>query len=139
MDPLTAVIVGAVSAIFVFVCGQIYLRGFIEPLLELRREIAQTTYNLEFYWNQMFKEGKEGEELRDKIRGNACELFKKSHTPIMYSSCRYLFGMPSRKDLHKATRCLIGLSNSVGERTPEDPKEDRKQEVYRLLKLKILK
>ncbi|MDQ8205841.1 hypothetical protein [Pelagicoccus sp. SDUM812003] len=123
------------SAVTIFVLGQIYLKGFVEPLLDLRKEIGQTAYILEFYWNRMFAEGAEGEELRKKIRDNACDLYRKSQTPIVYSSCRFLFGMPAREDIHKASRRLIGLSNQVGERTPEDPKIKRKEEIYKLLKI----
>lgn len=138
MNESLAIFLGAFTAIAVFVFGQIYLKGFIEPLLELRKEIGQTSYDLEFYWNRMFREGKEGEELRDRIRENACQLYRKSHTPIVYSTCFFIFGMPSRRSIHRASRMLIGLSNSVGERVPDDPKLTKKEEIYRLLKIEKL-
>lgn len=122
-------------AVVTLVAGQLLTRFFVEPVLAIRREIAEVAYNLTFYWNRMFDEGDEATRIRELIRGHACALFRLSHVPIIYDSIFWMIGMPRRKRIHDAISDLIGLSNTVGSKTPEDPKHERRDSIYRNLKI----
>ncbi len=106
------------------------MKFIIEPIHDLRKEIAQTSYLLIFYANKLSQEVEDTNKIKRKFRENACRLLQLSYTPVAYNKLYWLFGMPSKKEIQKTIPEIIGLSNTIGETTPYDPKSER----YRLIK-----
>ena len=46
-----------------------------------------------------------------------------------------LFGMPNRKNIYKSIPLLNGLSNTIGERDPYAPKDERIRKIQDNLKI----
>lgn len=123
------------SGILIFLFGQYVVKFLIEPVMTLRAHIGKIGYILIFHANKMYHDHEKIEELRNEIRSSASKLIELTYIPVWYGFTYRIFSMPSRKDIFEAIPELIGLSNTVGEQTPENPKQDKIKIIKEKLKL----
>ena len=106
-----------VSAVSIFVVGQFILKSIIEPIQELKKEIAVILGDMIFYANIYSNPGIAEKEVIDKasnvLRKYSSELIAKSSIIPFYSFWYYLRLLPSYKDIENVSSRLIGLSNSL--------------------------
>jgi len=131
---LTAALAVA-TGVVVFVVGQYFVRLVIEPVSELRKAIARVNYLMLYYANKMYSPSEDAEYVKKELRESASRLLELVHIPALYRFIYGIFDMPSAKDIENAIPLIIGLSNNVGEKTPDDPKYVRIEEIRKLLKL----
>lgn len=139
MGEVTLTILGGVS---VFVLGQVFLKFLIEPLHDLRKFRGEIANTLIFYANVYCNPGigprEEMDEAQKVLRQQASQLLAKAHALPWYGLWAFLRAVPSRKNILEASGCLIGLSNSVHDRSDargEDSNSKRRREIEQLLKL----
>ena len=133
--PLTASIT-VLTGVIIYILGQYFLKLILEPIFELRKAIARINYLIVYYANRMYTPSKESEYVRDELRASASHLLELMHLPVLYGLSRRLFDMPDAGSLLASIPQMIGLSNTVGEQTPYDPKDERIKEIRRLLQLR---
>ena len=106
-----------VSAVSIFVVGQFILKSIIEPIQELKKEIAVILGDMIYYANIYSNPGTAEKEVIDKaslvLRKYSSELIAKSSIIPFYSFWYYLRLLPSYKDIESVSSGLIGLSNSL--------------------------
>ena len=106
-----------VSAVSIFVVGQFILKSIIEPIQELKKEIAVILGDMIFYANIYSNPGIVEKEVIDKasniLRKYSSELIAKSSIIPFYNLWYYLRLVPSYKDIENVSSRLIGLSNSL--------------------------
>jgi hypothetical protein len=97
------------------------LKGFLEPILDLKRQIGRIARDLDFYGNQMRGQTPLADEAREKFRRHACELREKLNTALFYrdapsNSNRFPhypgFGFNRRQGTRSASFCLTGETES---------------------------
>ena len=136
MSELVTAALAVLSGVVVYTAGQYFLKCILEPIFELRKAVARINYLIVYYANKMYTPSEESAYVRDELRASASRLLELMHLPAWYELSRHLFGMPSERQLLNAIPQIIGLSNSVGQRTPYDPKNERISEIRKLLKLR---
>jgi hypothetical protein len=114
----------------IFVLGQIILKLFIEPIIQLRRTIGEVAYSLGYYANVITNPQKEEGQLDKRYmdcRGKLRELsmritadYKAILIPVLAAIVRMI---PSMDSLSSASANLILLSNTVGEKLPKEAAE----------------
>ncbi len=134
-DPLLAAIFTVVGGAITFAFGQIFVKAILEPVHEVKREIARIAYSLDYYANQMFGDAPKADEARDAFRKHSCKLRELSSLVILYEAWIPLIGLPSQANIMHASKFLMGHSNRS--RNP-DPRFDRDhtKEIRRLLKIR---
>lgn len=68
MFSLITVALTVISGALTLVVGQFLLKGFLEPILDLKRQIGRIAHDLDFYGNQMRGETPLADEAREKFR-----------------------------------------------------------------------
>jgi hypothetical protein len=120
----------------VFVCGQIVVKFFIEPVHELRKLIGEIAFSLNFYANQIYGNYSKTEEAKEVYRKQACQLRGIVHLIIGYEFISGgLYALPPKKDLERASSLLIGLSNECGQKPAGN---DRSSEIRKLLQVESI-
>lgn len=136
MNQLLTAAITVFSGVLVYTAGQYFLKLILEPIFEIRKAVARINYLIVYYANIMHSSSKESDYVKNELRAAASRLLELMHIPAWYGLSRRLFDMPDEESLLAAIPQMIGLSNSVGQQTPYDPKDDRIKEIRRLLKLK---
>jgi hypothetical protein len=111
----------------VFVLGQIILRLFIEPVVQLRRTIGDVGYSLGFYSNLITNPQKSAGEIdkkylecRGRLRELSMRLIADLKAILIPKMCSAFALVPRTQQIHEASKELIFLSNSVGELMPKE-------------------
>jgi len=106
-----------VSAVSIFVVGQFILKSIIEPIQELKKEIAVILGDMIYYANIYSNPGTAEKEVIQQasliLRKYSSELIAKSSIIPFYGFWYYLRLLPSYKDIESVSNKLIGLSNSL--------------------------
>jgi len=106
-----------VSAVSIFVIGQFILKSIIEPIQELKKEIAVILGDVVFYANLSSNPGVSDKEVIDNasmiLRKHGREIISKSAIIPFYNIWYYLRLLPSYEDINKVSNNLIALSNSL--------------------------
>lgn len=126
------------SGVLVYTAGQYFLKLILEPIFEIRKAVARVNYLIVYYANHMYSPSEESDRVRNELRESTSRLLELMHIPAWYGLSHRLFDMPDEESLLAAIPQMIGLSNSVGLKTPYDPKDERIKEIRRLLKLKAI-
>jgi len=133
-DPVWAAALTVTGGAVTFALGQIFVKAVLEPVHELKREIARVAYSLDYYANQMHGPAPKGDEARDAFRAHACRLRELSGLVIMYATWMRVLDLPSRRDVALPSRELIGHSNRPRDPDPRfDP--DRTGDIRHLLRI----
>ena len=131
---ISTVALTIIGGAFTLVIGNMLDKGFLEPALELKREIGKITYSLIFYANRRYSSPPEiQEETRVVIRTHAARLNELVQTITAYWAWRFILQLPSKVNVLEASRCLIGHSNFPEK--PDGVKYDRADEIRGLLKI----
>ena len=105
------------SGVLIFVLGQFILKILIEPIQELKKEIAAVLSSLVYYADIYSNPGTGTEEKLHEasyaLRKHACELASKTAIIPFYDLLYSLRILPDKKQVFDAKSRLIGLSNSV--------------------------
>ncbi|SFP85392.1 hypothetical protein [Hydrogenimonas thermophila] len=106
-----------ISGVLIFVLGQLLLKLVVEPLQELKKEIALTLDSLFFYKYKISSPNANLEkdifEVSSILRKHSSNLEVKSSIIPFYNCWYKLRILPSKKNIKKATNKLIGISNSL--------------------------
>lgn len=104
------------GGVAVAVASQALIRLALEPLLDYRRLLGEIADALEFFANvSSASPPKEQEEAQDTFRRQATGLRAGSHSIPFYGLWSFFGLVPSRNKVREASRCLLGLSNTVSE------------------------
>ena len=130
-----------VSGTLIYVLGNILVRLFLEPVVELRKVIGETGDALIYFANVYTSPIKEGGQASDKqlecmktLRQAATRLMGKAYgAPCLWAFAIFSI-VPWRAKIREAHSALIGLSNMVGDRDTRAVNQKR-QEVERALGL----
>jgi hypothetical protein len=118
------------GSVLVLVIGQIIIRFFIDPLIELRRMIGEVADTIIFYANIYANPGvaskEDCDEASEFLRQKASLLRARAKAVPLYSLFSFLRIVPGLKDISVASGNLIGLSNSVHK---GDPMENRDRQI----------
>lgn len=123
-----------ISAVAAFLLGQYALKLIIEPLLALRAHIGAVGCQL-IYFSDSLTNSSTADGIRQELRKSASRLVELLHGPIIYEPINRCFCLPREKEVLAAASELIGLSNTLGKMTPDDPKERRIAAIRQLLRL----
>lgn len=106
-----------VTGVITFVVGQIIVKLVIDPVQELKRTIGQISHALIEHANVYQNPGLRSEEIQTEISSHLRKLSSQlqAHLYLVptYSFTAWVFRLPSKNALLDASKCLIGLSNSV--------------------------
>jgi len=118
MDSLLSIVITVVSGVLVYIAGEILQTIWLTPLQkfkDLKNEVAITlTFYARVYTNIVdaanvdMTTREEYGDVSDKIRTLSCELKGYIETLSWFK-----IGIPSKKNLIKASETLMGLSNSL--------------------------
>ena len=104
------------AGITVFVVGQWVVKFVIEPLSEQAKITGEITYALIYYANIYMNPGSEKElnkETSEALRRLASRLLASTHAVPCYRFLHFLRMVRKKSDVVRASRKLIGLSNTV--------------------------
>lgn len=105
------------SAVIIFVLGQMSLKLIIEPIQELKKEIAKVLNAMVFYAdktsNPNTNSPKDIDEIGKTLRKHASNLEAKYSIIPFYKIFEILRVLPSKDNISKAKSSAIGLSNSL--------------------------
>lgn len=83
--PLATAVLTIIGGAMTLVLGQILVNGFLEPALELKKEIGKIAYSLAFYANRRYSVAADvQEETRTAFRIHACRLRELSNSVTGY-------------------------------------------------------
>lgn len=112
----------------VYVAGQIFIKFIIEPIHEQKRTIGEIADAIIFYANKYYsaplgllssevryeKEVDRNEIISDRIRGLGTQLVSKTHLIPLYNLFSLVGIVKPMKEIVKAKKALMGLSNLAG-------------------------
>jgi hypothetical protein len=120
----------AVFGVLGFTAGQILLKIF-DPALRLRALFGEVARDLWFFFDKtpLFSDA----ETRAKTyRKHAAAIHESLHQVIYYPVLRWVFGLPEKESVIKASRELFALSlNELEEYSPERHRQ-RLESAYRI-------
>ena len=98
-----------------FVVGQIIIKLFIEPVQELQKSIADVSNKLILHANIYANPKPAGDEKQKEMSMNfrnvSSILQSNMHLIPAYNITRYIFGLPSKKNIVDAAKSLIFIHN----------------------------
>jgi hypothetical protein len=126
------------GSVIVLVTGQVIIRFFIDPIIELRKMIGEVADTIIFYANIYANPGLPSEEdcsqASEALRQKASLLRARAKAVPAYGFFSLLRIVPSQKQISEASKNLIGLSNSVRRGDPM-VNYDRQQKIREALGL----
>lgn len=105
------------GSVVVLVAGQVVIRFFIDPIIKLREMIGDIADTIIFYASIYANPGvasdEDSDEASDALRQKASLLRARANAVPLYRLFSFFRIVPNQKAIAKASRNLIGLSNSV--------------------------
>ena len=135
MNNLFSLVEAVVAGSMVFVLGQYILDFILRPMQQLRDQISHTDYILGYYANKLYRTDQDTEKIRLEFRSNAYELKRLVVLPHFYLLFHSILRLPNKNKVFDASKNLIGFSNTIGKKDPEDPKHHRESQIRDLLNL----
>ncbi len=109
--PLLTACLTIFAGVITLVLGQVLVRGFLEPSLDLKREIGKIAYSVGFCANRRYSVTPENQEVtREVFRAHACRL-RELNCTVGSPTMRMLLSLPGQDKIQRATSELIGHSN----------------------------
>lgn len=106
-----------ISAVLIFVLGQIILKLIIEPIQELKKEISEVLNAMVFYADKISNPNSNNQEIVDEVgkilRKHASNLEAKSSIIPFYGIFEIFRVLPKKQNILKSKSFLIGFSNSL--------------------------
>lgn len=142
MDDMTKIVLTAsltiIGSVFVFVTGQLIVKFVIEPVHDLKKLLGDIRFSLVFHAQAISTPvgDKASEDVaQNELRKLSCDLRSKIETIPFYklwSSISRGF-LPIERSAYEASKCLMGLSNSVHQPDRSDKNAARILKIERLL------
>lgn len=111
------VFITVLSGVLTFVFGQLVVKIFLDPVRDLRKTIGQISHTLVERANVIANPGEATKERMDETSDLLRKLSSQLHAHLFlipsYNRTAVVFRLPPKEALLKASRNLIGLSNSV--------------------------
>ena len=105
------------GGLLIYVVGQLVSQLFIDPITSLRKAVGEVADTVIFYANIYANPGvvpkETADEAAEALRQKAALLRVRAHAIPWYWLPRLIRLVPSHKEIHEASRSLIGLSNGV--------------------------
>ncbi|MEO9523776.1 MULTISPECIES: hypothetical protein [Marinobacter] len=103
------------AGVVTFVCGQMAIKLLIDPVQSFKKTVAEIAYKLILHANRYVNP----RSLDDEAQAEMCSDFRNLSSQLMsahqlipgYKFSAKLFGLPSEKDVVKASKNLIALHN----------------------------
>ncbi|MGB4115808.1 MAG: hypothetical protein WBK51_04580 [Polaromonas sp.] len=142
MDDFTKILLTssltAIGAVVVFVASQILGKLVIEPIQDLKKTLGEIRYSLVFHAQAIMTPvgDREGEDkASEALRKLACDLLSKVGAVPFYDRWAAISSdfLPARVSANEASKCLIGLSNSVHQQNRSDRNSMRVDKIELLL------
>lgn len=105
------------GGIAIFIVSQIVLKLVIEPVQQFKNAIGLTANSLLRHQAKIIN-GVEDDELSGKMLDHAAELISKAEVITVYNLAALAFQLPSRGDVVKAAKELIGIGNHMRDKRP---------------------
>ena len=102
-----------ISAVMIFVLGQISLKLIIEPIQELKKEISEILNAMVFYADRISNPNDFIDEVSKILRKHASNLEAKSSIIPFYRIFEIFRVLPTKQNISEAKSHLVGLSNSL--------------------------
>lgn len=102
-----------ISAVMIFVLGQISLKLIIEPIQELKKEISEILNAMVFYADRISNPNDVIDEVSKILRKHASNLEAKSSIIPFYRIFEIFRVLPTKQNISEAKSHLVGLSNSL--------------------------
>jgi hypothetical protein len=119
------------TGVAIFVLGQIIVRFLIEPVQEMKRTIGQISHSLTEHANVIQNPGlpkdKMIENTSQHLRNLSAQLESHLYLIPVYELTSKIFSLPSKNNVLKSARSLMGLSNSVYRATEGIYKQNAKR------------
>jgi hypothetical protein len=109
MSTFTYTVLGG---IIIFVIGQIFLRLVLEPTQELKKTLGNLCH-LFLLHQAHLKNAISNNEISIEIKNKSAEIISKANTILMYNLVRFVFHLPSKENIYKASRELNLISYSI--------------------------
>src|SRR6266487_2042388 len=127
MDDLTKILLTIFGSFVVFVAGQVFVRFYIDPVLETRKVVGEIIFALTIYANVYTDPHRPGSE-RDEERKEAARSLRElsgrlrgqAYAVVWYGLAEGFGLLPSLLGLYQASQSLIGLSNNCYRGHPVD-------------------
>lgn len=126
MGDLEKAALTAFFTVLVFVVGQFLQKFILEPVQEQRRLIGEVAFALVFYANvsTRFSAPEEKDEAQKSVRKLSAQLRATLWTIPFYNLLAALHIVPKREAINRASTGLIGFSNSFGEGSTRDIRDE---------------
>lgn len=121
MNEFITALITSILGVFIYVTGQYLTKFLLIPMLEIKKLISRINYLVVYNANRMHSPSEESEHAANELREVASRLLETMHIPLRYKWFRIFFNMPKKDSLLAAIPHVIGLSNSIGHKTPYDP------------------
>lgn len=109
------------SGVLTYVAGQLILKLVIEPVHDMKKTIGHVSYSLIEHANVISNPGVPRQEVMDGTSKHLRRLSSEIHSHLylvpVYPVSAAIFRLPKKGDVLEASKALIGLSNSVFQRT----------------------
>jgi hypothetical protein len=104
-----------VAGFLTFVLGETFLKLVVEPVQSFKTTVGQIANSLIRFANRLSGTAPQDEalEIRQHFRQLSSQLSTSYYLVPLYDVTRFLFGLPSRSDVHEAAAKLIGISNMI--------------------------
>lgn len=106
-----------ISAVMIFVLGQISLKLIIEPIQELKKEISEVLNAMVFYADRISNPNSNSQEIVDEVgkilRKHASNLEAKSSIIPFYEIFEVFRVLPKKQNISESKSFLIRFSNSL--------------------------
>lgn len=150
-DSVWSIVIAVISGVVVFLIGQVFQTIWLTPLQNYKNIKSKIAAGLSFYardYSNIIDLSKVDEntrkrysEISDELRNLSCEL-----TGYIETLSWFKIGIPSKKDLNKASKLLMFLSNKLHTPYGKDPdisdnifNIEKANEIRKLLKIYIEK
>ncbi|MFJ3471019.1 hypothetical protein [Pseudomonas sp. NPDC090201] len=123
-----------IGAICVFIVSQVVLKLVIEPVQQLKAAIGLAANTLLRYQGKITNASTD-EEVAQMVKSHAADLMSKAEVISGYCLARWVFGLPTRKDIRSAAQelNLIGYSLLSAFTQHQEPHE-RPTDIFKLAK-----
>ena len=131
MESWDTALITIIVGISVVIIGNLLSKAIIDPGFGLKQQIGTIAHDLDFFANRI------GEDEATKVmRAHACKLREWVNTIVAYWLVAPLIGLPSKKNVLKASRELIGLSNTSKDNFETSQPHKREQAIKGFLHIK---
>lgn len=133
----SGIFIPVITGLVVIVIGNFILKMIIEPLDNAFKQISKTKNALGFYARQISEPSlmkkEDIEEASDTLRKLSFDIFYIPNNVRLFSFFSRIKILPSKKNLEEAHQELMGLSNSLYDKSEAQENRRRRAKIDKLL------